>query len=90
MEKQVKGSTIIREALKAVVGEDRYKDLIIYVDKHKDGRHKVKVQQVSWANLTDVEEQEVTDYIVANYSESVKVDRGRSGSRLLEYVAWVL
>lgn len=90
MAKKIIGSTIVREALKAVVGEDKYKDLIIYADKRTDGKHRVKVQHVSWANLTEVEEQEVTDYIVSNYGEDVEVQRGQSGSRMLRYTAWVL
>ena len=90
MEKKITGSTIVREAIKAVVGEDRYRSLLIYADKRKDGKRRVKVQQVSWSHLTKVEVQEVTDYIVAHYGEDVEVQEGRSGSRMLEYVAWVL
>jgi len=90
MEKKITGSTIVREAIKAVVGEDRYRSLLIYVDKRKDGKRRVKVQQVYWSRLTKVETQQVTDYIVAHYGEDVEVQEGRSGSRMLEYVAWVL
>ena len=90
MAKKITGSKIVREALKAVVGADRYKDLIIYADKHKDGKHRVKVQQVPWASLTEVEAQEVTDYIVSNYGEDVEVQRGQGGSRMLRYTAWVV
>lgn len=82
MGKVVTGTGIVRQALKAVLGEERYKDLRIYTDKLQD-RHKVKVQQYAWARVEDNEVKEVVDYIKENYGKEVEVKTGVSGSRHL-------
>lgn len=89
MGKVVTGAGIVRQALKAVVGEERYKDLLIYVDKLKD-RHKVKIQQLGWARVEENEVKEVVDYIKENYGKEVEVKTGVSGSRHLGYVAFYI
>lgn len=89
MGKVITGTGIIRQALKAVVGEERYKDLLIYADKLKNG-HKVKVQQLGWAHIEENEAQEVVDYVKENYGKEVEVKAGVSGSRHLGYVAFYI
>lgn len=89
MGKVITGTGIVRQALKAVIGEERYKDLRIYTDKLQ-GRHKVKVQQYSWARVEDNEAKEVVDYIKENYGKEVEVKTGVSGSRHLGYMAFYI
>ena len=89
MGKVITGTGIVRQALKAVIGEERYKGLIIYTGKLKD-RSRLKVQQVSWARIEDNEVQEVVDYIKENYNKEVEVKTGVSGSRHLGYVAFYI
>ena len=89
MGKVITGTGIVRQALKAVVGEERYKDLLIYTDKLK-GRHKVKVQQLGWAKVEENEVKEVVDYVKENYDKEVEVKTGVGGSRHLEYVAFYI
>ena len=89
MGKVITGTGIVRQALKAVMGEERYKGLIIYTGRLKD-RHRLKVQQVSWARIEDNEVQEVVDYIKENYNKEVEVKTGVSGSRHLGYVAFYI
>jgi len=89
MGKVITGTGIVRQALKVVIGEERYKGLIIYTGKLKD-RSRLKVQQVSWARIEDNEVQEVVDYIKENYNKEVEVKTGVSGSRHLGYVAFYI
>lgn len=89
MGKVITGTGIVRQALKAVVGEERYKGLRIYTGKLKD-RSKVKVQQYAWARIEENEVQEVVDYIKENYDKEVEVKTGVSGSRHLGYVAFYI
>ena len=89
MGKVVTGTGIIREALKVTVGEDRYKDLLIYTGKLKS-KQKLKVQQVGWANITDKEVEQVVNYIKDNYNKEVEVKTGRSGGRHLEFVTFYI
>ena len=89
MEKNMAKSTMVREGLKAVVGESRYAKLMIYADKRKSGT-RVKVQQLSWARLEDNEVQQVVDYVKEKYGVDVSTKSGVSGSRLLGYVAFYL
>jgi hypothetical protein len=89
MGKVITGTGIVRQALKAVIGEERYKGLIIYTGKLKD-RSRLKVQQVAWARIEDNEVQEVVDYIKENYNKEVEVKTGVSGSRHLGYVAFYI
>ncbi len=89
MGKKITGTGIVRQALKAVVGEERYKDFIIYTGKLKD-RSKLKIQQVGWAHIEDNEVQEVVDYIRENYGKEVEVKTGVSGSRHLGYVTFYI
>ena len=89
MGKVITGTGIVRQALKAVVGEERYKDFIIYTDKLKD-RSKLKIQQVGWARIEENEVQEVVDYIKENYGKEVEVKTGVSGSRHLGYVTFYI
>lgn len=91
MGKVITGTGIVRQALKAVIGEERYKGLIIYTGKLKDSnRSRLKVQQVSWARIEENEVQEVVDYIKENYNKEVEVKTGVSGSRHLGYVAFYI
>lgn len=80
---------MVRQALKAVMGEERYKGLIIYTGKLKD-KSRLKIQQVSWARIEENEVQEVVDYIKENYGKEVEVKTGVSGSRHLGYVAFYI
>lgn len=80
---------IVRQALKAVVGVARYKDLVIYTGRLKD-RSKLKIQQVWWARIEENEVQEVVDYIKENYGKEVEVKTGVSGSRHLGYVTFYI
>jgi hypothetical protein len=89
MGKVITGTGIVRQALKAVIGEERYKGLIIYTGKLKD-RSRLKIQQVAWARIEDNEVQEVVDYIKENYSKEVEVKTGVSGSKHLGYVAFYI
>jgi hypothetical protein len=89
MGKVTTGTGIVRQALKAVIGEERYKGLIIYTGKLKD-RSRLKIQQVAWARIEDNEVQEVVDYIKENYNMEVEVKTGVSGSRHLGYVAFYI
>ena len=89
MGKVITGTGIVRQALKAVLGEERYKGLIIYTGKLKD-RSRLKIQQVSWAYIEDNEVQEVVDYIKENYDKEVEVKTGVSGSRHLGYLAFYI
>lgn len=89
MGKVITSTGMVRQALKAVMGEERYKGLIIYTGKLKD-RSRLKVQQVSWARIEENEVQEVVDYIEENYGKEVEVKTGVSGYRHLEYVAFYI
>lgn len=89
MAKVITGTGVVRQALKAVVGKDRYKHLLIYADKLKD-RSKLKIQQLIWAHITEDEVQEVVDYIKENYNKEVEVKTGVSGSRYIPYVAFYI
>lgn len=89
MGKVITGTSMVRQALKAVVGETKYGYLAIYTDKLKD-RYKVKVQQLGWAHLEENEVQEVVDYIKRNYDKEVEVKTGVSGYRHLEYIAFYI
>lgn len=89
MGKVITSTGIVRQALKAVVGETKYGYLSIYTDKLKD-RYRVKVQQLSWAHLEENEVQEVVDYVKENYGKEVEVKTGVSGYRHLEYVAFYI
>jgi hypothetical protein len=89
MGKVITGTGIVRQALKAVIGEERYKGLIIYTGKLKD-RSRLKIQQVAWARIEDNEVQEVVDYIKENYNKEVEVKTGVSGSKHLGYVAFYI
>lgn len=91
MGKVITSTGMVRQALKAVMGEERYKGLIIYTGKLKDkNRSRLKVQQVSWARIEENEVQEVVDYIKENYNKEVEVKTGVSGSRHLGYVAFYI
>ena len=89
MEKNMAKSTMVREGLKAVVGENRYAKLTIYADKRKSGI-RVKVQQRSWARLEDNEVQQVVDYIKEKYGVDVSTKSDVSSSKWLGYVAFYL
>ena len=89
MAKVITGAGMVRQALKEVVGEEKYRYLSIYADKLQD-RYKVKVQQLSWAHLKENEVQEVVDYIKKNYGKEVEVKTGVSSYRHLEYVAFYI
>lgn len=89
MGKVITSTGIVRQALKAVVGEERYKSFIIYTGRLKD-KSRLKIQQVAWARIEDNEIQEVVDYIKENYDKEVEVKTGVSGSRHLGYVAFYI
>ena len=89
MGKVITGTGIVRQALKAVIGEERYKHLLIYTGKLKD-KSRLKVQQLGWAHIEENEIQEVVDYIKENYNKEVEVKAGVSGSRHLGYVAFYI
>lgn len=89
MGKVITGTGIVRQALKVVVGEERYKDFIIYTDKLKD-RSKLKIQQVRWAHIEKNEVQEVVDYIKENYGKEVEVKTGVSGISHLSYITFYI
>lgn len=89
MGKVITGTGIVRQALKVVMGEERYKELIIYTSKLKS-RSSLKIQQLAWARIEDNEIQEVVDYIKENYNKEVEVKTGVSGSRHLGYVTFYI
>lgn len=89
MGRVITGTGMVRQAIKAVIGEERYKNLLIYTGKLKD-RSKLKVQQLGWAHIEENEVQEIVDYIKENYSKEVEVKTGVSGSRHLAYVAFYI
>lgn len=84
---EVRTSTMVREALKAVVGKEAYGQLGIYVDKRKTG-YRVKVEQRSWANITAQQVAEVAKYVKDVYGVEVKITEGQSGGHNLEWVAF--
>ena len=88
MGKVITGTGIVRQALKAVVGEERYKSFIIYTGKLKD-KSRLKIQQAAWA-IEENEIQEVVNYIKENYDKEVEVKTGVSGSRHLGYVTFYI
>lgn len=88
--KSITGASIVREALKAVVGPERYSKLIIYVNKRAND-YRVKVEQTSWSSITDTEVDAVVKYIQDNYpGDTVKVEKGQSGGRVLKFVAFII
>lgn len=89
MGRVITGTGMVRQAIKVVIGEERYKHLLIYTGKLKD-RSKLKVQQLSWAHIEENEVQEIVAYIKENYSTEVEVRTGVSGSRHLEYVTFYI
>lgn len=89
MGRTVKGTYVMRQAIRRTVGEDRYKALVMYTDT-LNGRYKVKVQQLSWISLDDDEVQAIVNYVQDNYGVEVEVKRGESGAKHLEYVAFYI
>lgn len=86
MGKEVKGSTMVREALKEVVGKQAYGDFIIYVNATKKG-YSIKVQE-AFALLSEESEKAVLNYIAEKYNKQVTTKRGRSGSHCLSFVTF--
>lgn len=83
-------STMVREAIKAVCGEERYAKFAIYVDKRSNDKVRVKVQE-RWAqDITVDEAQEIVEYVRTHYDTKVTVTAGSSGSRMLHYTAFLL
>lgn len=89
MSKVITGIGIVRQALKVVVGEKRYKDFTIYTSRLKD-KSKLKIQQMGWAHIEENEVQEVVNYIKENYGKEVRVKTGVSGSRHLGHVTFYI
>lgn len=81
-------TSIVREAIKQVVGTERYKDLMIYVNKNKNTTN-VKVVNVSWANLADDEVEAVVNK-VKEQGVDVTVKEGCSGARRIAWVKFVM
>lgn len=83
-------SIMVREALKAVCGKERYTHFAIYADKRSGGKVRVKVQE-RWAqDITDDEAQKIVGYVGTHYDTKVTVTARRSGSRWLDYTAFLL
>lgn len=82
--------TIVRQAIKAVVGEDRYKGLVIYTDNLKKNRSRLMVQQGIWAHIGDNEVKEVVNYIREHYSKEVGVRADARGRGYVPYVAFYI
>lgn len=89
---EIKKSTVVREALKTVLGKERYSDLtgFIYTDQRAGGRVRVKVQDSYAGVLTEDEAAQVTAYIQERYDLPVEVKAGRSGSRMYHFTAFTL
>lgn len=89
----VKKSTMVRNALKEVLGKEKYTKMAgahIFVDTRSNGKVRVKVQD-SWAGaLTEDEAQKVVAFVQEHYGEEVEVSTGVSGSRLAHYTAFTL
>lgn len=88
---EIKKSTMAREALKEVLGKEQYSDMAghaIFVDRHKDGTVRVKVQHTWAGGISEEEEAKVVAYIEEKYGQKVQVEHGRSGSRMLYYTAF--
>lgn len=88
---EVKKSAMAREAIKAIVGNERYSSMAghaIFVDRHKDGTVRVKVQHTWAGGISEDEEAKVVAYIEEKYGQEVRVEHGRSGSRMLYYTAF--
>jgi len=81
-------TSIVREAIKQVVGIERYKDLKIYVNKNGNTTN-LKVMMFSWANLTDDEVEAVVNK-VKEQGVWVMVKEGCSGSRMLAWVKFIV
>lgn len=90
MGKNVTKSTMVRNALKAVCGEERYEAFGVYADKRSNDTVRVKVQERWGGVITEEERQAITKYVQDNYGIEVTVTAGCSGGRMLHYTAFTL
>ena len=88
----VKKSTMVREALKAVLGKERYGDMVgfIYTDQRAGGKVRVKIQDSYAGVITEDEAAQVVGYVQEQYDLPVEVKTGRSGSKMRHYTAFTL
>ena len=93
MGNDVKKSTMVRNALKEVLGKEKYANMAgahIFADTRSGGKVRVKVQD-SWAGvLTEDEAQQVVVFVREHYGEEVEVSTGVGGSRHAHYTAFTL